>query len=129
MGCLIRRTTTPSLMTDDRASHPGEHDHATSRHHELPNQRLDQLKLHGIWVWARPAELPGLAPGWRHHHPEACVVDAIERRSQRVWVPYPVRLVSMCWMGINSGPVERIQIWMLGRSSQQMDDEVRTRAS
>ncbi len=43
----------------------------------------------------------------RHHYSEVCaasVVDAIERRSRRVWVPYPVWLVSMCWMGINSRP-------------------------
>lgn len=44
-------------------------------------------------------------------------------------MPYPVWLVSVCRMGINSRPGERIQIWLLGRSSQQMDDEVRARAS
>src|SRR4051794_35516674 len=35
-------------MSGDRASHPGEHDHATPRDQELPNQELDQLTLHGI---------------------------------------------------------------------------------
>lgn len=31
--------------------------------------------------------------------------------------------------GLSSWPGDRIQIWLLGRSSQQMDDEVRARAS
>jgi hypothetical protein len=35
-------------MSGDRASHPGEHDHATPRDQELPDQELDQLTLHGI---------------------------------------------------------------------------------
>jgi hypothetical protein len=44
-------------MSGDRASHPGEHDHATPRDQELPDQELDQLTLHGIGSWLNIAEI------------------------------------------------------------------------
>ncbi len=82
-------------------------------------------------IWARRAARPERLAR-RYHHPEACavsVVDAIERRYRRVWCRTRSGWSRCTGWGSTRDPGALIQIWLLGRSSQQMDDEVRARTS
>jgi NAD(P)-dependent dehydrogenase (short-subunit alcohol dehydrogenase family) len=86
-------------------------------------------KLRRMWAW--PADLPGM--GWwpgGTTSAQSCassIVDGIERRSRRVWVPKTVWALSMGRMLVNSRPGERLQIHLLGNSAQQIDAEVRAK--
>jgi NAD(P)-dependent dehydrogenase (short-subunit alcohol dehydrogenase family) len=83
-------------------------------------------------LWALPAKVPLVGRLWpggvvTPERVAVLVADGIERRQRRVWVPASVWLTSMCRMGINSRQGERLQIWLLGRSPRQMDEELRVR--
>lgn len=81
-------------------------------------------------LWALPAKVPVVGRLWpggviTAERVAVLVADGIERRQRRIWVPASVWLTSMCRMGINSRQGERIQIWLLGKSAQHMDDDLR----
>jgi NAD(P)-dependent dehydrogenase (short-subunit alcohol dehydrogenase family) len=80
-------------------------------------------------VWELPARVPLVGRYWPGGmvSPQECaiaVVDAVERRQRRVWVPLTVWGLSMIRMGVNSRPGERIQIALLGKSSQKIDADL-----
>jgi NAD(P)-dependent dehydrogenase (short-subunit alcohol dehydrogenase family) len=82
--------------------------------------------------WALPGRVPLAGRLWpggvvTPERVAVLVADGIERRQRRVWVPASVWLTSMCRMGINSRQGERLQIWLVGRTARQMDDDLRQR--
>jgi NAD(P)-dependent dehydrogenase (short-subunit alcohol dehydrogenase family) len=80
-------------------------------------------------LWEFPARVPLVGRYWPGGmvSAEECaiaVVDGVERRQRRVWVPLTVWGLSMIRMGVNSKQGERIQIALLGRSSREIDAEI-----
>src|SRR5215217_4224054 len=99
-------------MSGDRASHPGEHDHATPRDQELPDQELEQFTLHGIAPQGGPIS-PLIANLFLHYGldmwllrefptvrferfaDDAVVHCVTERQAHQVWAALADRLESV----------------------------------
>ncbi len=84
-------------------------------------------------LWALPAKVPVVGRLWPGGTVSAervavLMADGIERRQRRVWVPASVWATSMARMGINSRQGERLQIWLLGKSAQRIDEDLRRTA-